>query len=106
MAGAADRTMPAANEAEADVRILRASRRRKLLLALGLVVVCAGAAVAHVLTLLHGDLITLPPVGGQQVAMVPVQHNPEPPLRPPRGRCAARARIRWRASRVACPPPH
>ena len=88
------------------MRILRASRKRKLLLALGLVVVCAGAAAARVLTLPHGDLITLPPVDGQQVAMVPVQHNPEPPLQAsPRAVCGPGSHPR-RASRVASPPPH
>jgi hypothetical protein len=43
--------MPAANEAEADVRILRASRKRKWLMALWLVLIAAGGTVAHVLTL-------------------------------------------------------
>ena len=80
--------MPAANEAEADVRILRASRKRKWLMALGLVLIGAGGAVARVLTLPPNDLLTLPPVVGQRVAMVPVQHNAEPPLRAtPRAVC-------------------
>ncbi len=70
-------------------RIRRLGRARRVWLAIAVAAMTATTAVAHgSFVLPSNDLLLLGKAPGQQVAAVPVQHNPEPPLQAtPRAKC-------------------